>query len=123
MSHGGDAAQVARERDWAQRMPRELQRRGDSGDADAALALGFAHSGGFDEIERDGIASYALLNSALDDDAVQALRWYAHYLQLRPDGAAAAYARAEIARLSPQLDTLQRVEADRWLNGLDTAPR
>lgn len=102
MNHGGDAAQVARSRDWAERMPRELRRRGDSGDADAALALAFAYSGGYDEIERGDFASYPLLNSALDDDPAQALHWYARYLQLQPDGPAAALARAEIARLSPQ---------------------
>lgn len=112
-NQGGDAAQVARGRDWAERMPRELQRRAESGDADAALALAFAYSGGYNEMQRDGVMSYPLLNSALDDDPVQALRWYSRYLQLRPDGAAAALARAEIARLSLQLDASRRVEPRR----------
>jgi hypothetical protein len=112
---GGDDAQLARARDWAERIPRELQHRADAGDADAALALALAYSRGFDDEAGEGINTYPLLNGAIDDDPQHAYRWFARFLQLQPQGPYSPQARRIAERIAEKLDARQRAEAERWL--------
>lgn len=107
---GGDDAQLAREREWAERIPRELRRRADAGDADAALALALAYSRGYDDDSGGGIFAYPLLNGAIDDDPVQAYRWFLRFLELQPTGPYSPQARRIADRIGASLDAAQRAE-------------
>lgn len=114
MNQGGNAEQLARMRDWSQRVPAMLRERAGRGDADAALALGVAYSlNGFEA--PPGLEVYALLNGALDNDAAQSYRWLSRYLQFAPSGEHAAFARAALAQLATRLDPSQRAALEREL--------
>lgn len=115
MNQGGNAEQLARMRDWSQRVPAMLRERAGRGDADAALALGVAYSlNGFEA--PPGLEVYALLNGALDNDAAQSYRWLSRYLQFAPAGEHAAFARASLTQLAARLDPSQRAALEHELS-------
>jgi hypothetical protein len=122
MNQGGDAEQLARIRDWSQRVPAMLRERAGRGDADAALALGVAYAMNAGDAP-PGLEAYALLNGALDNDAVQSYRWLSRYLQFAPDGAHATFARAALTRLVARLDAPQRAALERELQTAIAPPR
>ncbi|WP_313918010.1 hypothetical protein [Tahibacter sp.] len=114
MNQGGNAEQLAHMRDWSSRVPAMLSERAGRGDADAALALGLAYALDADD-EPAGLDAYFLLNGALDNDAAQSYRWLSRYLQLAPDGAHAAFARAALVQLAGRLDPSERAALEREL--------
>jgi len=120
--NGGDDAQFARERDWADRVPREVHRLAEAGDADAALALALAYSRGFNNNASEGLYSYPLLDGAIDNDPVQAYRWLRRFLQLQPQGPFSSHARRIAERMGAGLDAAQRAEAESWLQQSGGAP-
>lgn len=122
MNQGGDAEQLARIRDWSQRVPAMLRERAGRGDADAALALGVAYAMNAGDAP-PGLEAYALLNGALNNDAVQSYRWLSRYLQFAPDGAHATFARAALTRLVARLDAPQRAALERELQTAIAPPR
>jgi hypothetical protein len=118
LNDGGDAAQLARIRDWTQRVPAMLEAHAQRGDAEAALMLGLAYAlDGESTDAPPGFEHYFHLYSALDEDAMRAYGWFARYLQLAPEGAHAAYARAALTQLTTRLDPQQRAALEREWHG------
>lgn len=123
LNDGGDAAQLARIRDWSQRVPALLEGHAQRGDAEAALMLGLAYALDGEAADAPpGFERYFHLYSALADDAMRYCGWFARYPQLAPDGAHAAFVRAALAQLAAQLDPQHRAALEREWRGVITAP-
>ncbi len=118
---GGSSVQIARLRDWTQRVPALLARRGQQGDARAVVLLGVAYLTDDNDVEYPGLITGSFTNSVVGNDAEQAYRWLS--LSLRaPDGTRppAAQIPQWLDELGTQLDARQRDEAQRWAEAQPT---
>lgn len=100
-------------REWMQRVPAVLQQRAERGEARAVFVLGAAYLPGLDG--SDDTLPYGFSANLVDDDALQAYRWLALYLQMGGgDAALRAQAQSWLAGLAGALDPQQRAAAEQW---------